>query len=261
MTVNHPIFETKDLVKTYSRQGSSVNALDGVDLTLRSGVSLGIVGESGAGKSTILDILLGIEKPTRGTVKYHGQELDMANRKQMNQFRREVQVVFQDPKTSLNPRMRVGSIVGEPLRSLKIEGDSAQRVREVLKAVGLNPDVVSRYPDEFSGGQRQRIAIARAIASSPIVLIGDEPVSALDVSVRIQILELFQSLKNLLNLTLILVSHDLAIVGQLCEEIIVLKNGQIVEAGDTRTIFTNPSADYTKKLLDSVPTFLSTYPG
>jgi ABC-type microcin C transport system duplicated ATPase subunit YejF len=258
MTVKHPIFETKGLVKTFNKQGSSVDALDGVDLTLRSGVSLGIVGESGAGKSTILDILLGIEEPTQGTVKYHGQKLDITNRKQMNQFRCEVQVVFQDPKTSLNPRMRIGSIVAEPLRSLKIEGDNAKRVSEVLKAVGLDPNVISRYPDEFSGGQRQRIAIARAIASSPSVLIGDEPVSALDVSVRMQILDLFRSLKNLLNLTLILVSHDLAIVGQLCEEIIVLKNGRIIEAGDTRSIFTNPSAGYTKKLLDSVPKFLST---
>ena len=258
MTDHNPIFETKDLVKTFNQRGGSLNALDGIDLTLRSGVSLGIVGESGAGKSTILDILLGIEKPTRGTVKYHGQALDFRNKKQMNQFRREVQVVFQDPKTSLNPRMRIGSIVAEPLRSLKIEGNHTSRVNEVLTAVGLDPEVVSRYPEEFSGGQRQRIAIARAIASSPSVLIGDEPVSALDVSVRMQILDLFRSLKDLLNLTLVLVSHDLAIVGQLCEEIIVLKNGQIVEAGDTKTIFTNPSAAYTQELLNSVPTFLST---
>lgn len=257
MTDNDPIFETKGLVKTFNQHGGSVNALSGIDLTLRPGVSLGIVGESGAGKSTILDILLGIEKPTQGSVKYHGQELDMRNRSQMNQFRREVQVVFQDPKTSLNPRMRIDSIVAEPLRSLKIEGNHANRVSEVLTAVGLDPDVVSRYPDEFSGGQRQRIAIARAIASSPRVLIGDEPVSALDVSVRMQILELFMSLKKLLNLTLILVSHDLAIVGKLCEEIIVLKNGYIVEAGDTRTVFTNPAHAYTNKLLDSVPTFLT----
>ena len=173
----------------------------------------------------------------------------------MNRFRREVQVVFQDPKTSLNPRMRVASIVAEPLRSLKIEGNHVARVNEVLTAVGLDPDVVSRYPDEFSGGQRQRIAIARAIASSPSVLIGDEPVSALDVSVRMQILDLFASLKKLLNLTLVLVSHDLAIVGRLCDEIIVLKNGKVVEAGDTKSVFTNPSAAYTQKLLDSVPSF------
>lgn len=258
MTVMAPIFETKGLVKTYNQHGGSVNALDGIDLTLRSGVSLGIVGESGAGKSTILDILLGIEKPTRGIVKYHGQEINIRDRKQMNRFRREVQVVFQDPKTSLNPRMRIGSIVAEPLRSLKIEVDHAERIKEVLEAVGLDHGVVSRYPDEFSGGQRQRIAIARAIASSPSVLIGDEPVSALDVSVRKQILDLFRSLKEKLNLTLVLVSHDLAIVGQLCEEIIVLKNGQIVESGDTRSVFTNPAVAYTQKLLDSVPTFRTT---
>ncbi|NNG02139.1 MAG: ABC transporter ATP-binding protein [Desulfobacteraceae bacterium] len=251
-----PIFEVKGLVKRFEGRGNGVKALDGVDLTLRSGTSLGIVGESGAGKSTILNILLGIDRPSTGTVKYHGCGLDIGNREQMTRFRREVQVVFQDPKTSLNPRMRIGSIVAEPLRSLKIEGDHAARVAEVLAAVGLDPEVVSRYPHEFSGGQRQRIAIARAIASSPSVLLGDEPVSALDVSVRVQILDLFESLKKLLNLSLVLVSHDLAIIGRLCDEIIVLKNGRVVEAGDTRSVFTDPAAAYTQRLLDSVPSFL-----
>lgn len=255
MTVDQPIFEAKGLIKRFEGRGNGVKALDEVDLKLRSGISLGIVGESGAGKSTILNILLGIERPSTGTVKYRGLDLDLRNRDQMTRFRREVQVVFQDPKTSLNPRMRIGSVVAEPLRSLKIEGNHAVRVSEVLAAVGLDPEVVSRYPHEFSGGQRQRIAIARAIASSPSVLLGDEPVSALDVSVRVQILDLFESLKKLLNLTLVLVSHDLAIVGRLCDEIIVLKNGRVVEAGDTRSIFTDPSTDYTRRLLDSVPSF------
>jgi peptide/nickel transport system ATP-binding protein len=251
--VDQPIFEAKGLVKHFHGRRGVVRALSGVDLTLRPGSSLGIVGESGAGKSTILNILLGIERPNEGTVNYRGSALNLDDRAQMSLFRREVQVVFQDPKTSLDPRMRVGAIVAEPLRSLRIEGDHAARVREVLVAVGLDPNVVTRYPHEFSGGQRQRIAIARALASSPRVLIGDEPVSALDVSVRGQILDLLESLKKRLDLTLILVSHDLAVVGRLCDEIIVLKGGRVEEAGDTRSIFICPQAAYTQQLLDSVP--------
>jgi ABC-type glutathione transport system ATPase component len=251
--VEQPIFEARSLVKKFHGRRGVVEALGGVDLTLRAGSSLGIVGESGAGKSTILNVLLGIERADSGTVKFHGQGLDLNDRIQMRRFRREVQVVFQDPKTSLDPRMRIGPIVAEPLRSLKVEGDQAARVREVLVAVGLDPDVVSRYPHEFSGGQRQRIAIARALASSPRVLIGDEPVSALDVSVRSQILDLFETLKKSLDLTLVLVSHDLAVVGRLCDEIIVLRSGRVEEFGETRSIFVEPKAAYTRRLLDSVP--------
>ena len=177
-----PIFEAHGIVKVFPGFRRGVRALDNVDVVLHRGRSLGIVGESGAGKSTILNVLLGIEAPSTGTVSFHGETLDTGSRAQMARFRREVQVVFQDPKTSLDPRMRVGAIVAEPLRCLKIPGDHATRIREVLDAVGLDPAVVSRYPNEFSGGQRQRIAIARALAPSPTVLIGDEPVSALDVS-------------------------------------------------------------------------------
>jgi peptide/nickel transport system ATP-binding protein len=250
---DRPILEARGLVKSFAGRGGAVRALAGVDVALKAGGSLGIVGESGAGKSTLLNILLGLERADAGSVAFRGAALDPGNRGQMRRFRREVQVVFQDPKTSLDPRMRVGAIVAEPLRSLKVEGDHAGRVREVLAAVGLDPEVVSRYPDEFSGGQRQRIAIARALAPSPGVLIGDEPVSSLDVSVRAQILDLLETLKRTLDFSLILVSHDLAVVGRLCGELMVLKNGLVVESGETRSIFKAPRSAYTRKLLDSVP--------
>jgi peptide/nickel transport system ATP-binding protein len=248
-----PIFEAHGIVKVFPGFRRGVRALDNVDVVLHRGRSLGIVGESGAGKSTILNVLLGIEAPSTGTVSFHGETLDTGSRAQMARFRREVQVVFQDPKTSLDPRMRVGAIVAEPLRCLKIPGDHATRIREVLDAVGLDPAVVSRYPNEFSGGQRQRIAIARALAPSPTVLIGDEPVSALDVSVRMQILDLLESLTARFGLTLLLVSHDLAVVGRLCDEILVLQGGRVVEAGTPRDLFSAPRSAYTKRLLDSVP--------
>jgi len=248
-----PIFEARGLAKEFAGRQGRVRALRGVDVALHQGQSLGIVGESGAGKSTILNILLGIELPTAGTIMFHGEALDTGSRAQMARFRREVQAVFQDPKTSLDPRMRVGSIVAEPLRSLRIPGDHAVQVRDMLTAVGLDPAVVSRYPSEFSGGQRQRIAIARALAPSPRVLIADEPVSALDVSVRVQILDLLETLKTQRGLTLVLVSHDLAVVGRLCDQIIVLRAGRVVESGATRAIFSDPRSPYTRKLLDSVP--------
>jgi len=249
-----PILEAKGLVKEFTGRRGRLRALRGVDVALRPGKNLGIVGESGAGKSTILNILLGIEMPGAGSIMFRGEALDTRSRVQMARFRREVQVVFQDPKTSLDPRMRVGTSIAEPLRSLKIRGDHAARVRAMLAAVGLDPAVASRYPGEFSGGQRQRIAIARALAPSPQVLIADEPVSALDVSVRVQILDLLESLKRQRGLTLILVSHDLAVVGRLCDEIIVLRAGRVVESGSTRAIFSSPRSPYTRRLLDSVPT-------
>jgi ABC-type glutathione transport system ATPase component len=253
MNAGAPILEATGLVKEFVGRHGRLRALHGIDVALHQGKSLGIVGESGAGKSTILNILLGIEMPSTGSILFRGEALDTRSRRQMARFRREVQVVFQDPKTSLDPRMRVGSIIAEPLRALKIEGDHARHVRTMLAAVGLDPAVVTRYPGEFSGGQRQRIAIARALAPSPRVLLADEPVSALDVTVRVQILDLLDSLKRQRGLTLILVSHDLAVVGRLCDEIIVLKAGRVVESGSTRAIFTSPQSPYTRKLLDSVP--------
>lgn len=237
-----------------SRRTPPTAALAGVDLAVRAGRSVGIVGESGAGKSTLLRLLLGLDSPTRGMVSYRGAPLDRRDRALMRRYRREVQVVLQDPRTSLDPRMTVARIVAEPLRSLKIGGDVSARVDEVLGWVGLDPDARTKYPAQFSGGQRQRIAIARALAPSPSVLVGDEPVSALDVSVREQVMDLLRGLQSELGLTLVLVSHDMAIVGQLCEETVVLRGGEVVEAGPTRQVLTRPAAAYTRELLAAVPT-------
>ena len=239
------------LTRQYPRRPKP--ALDHVDVTINSGVSLGIVGESGAGKSTLLRLLLGVDRPSSGEVRFGGQPLDKLPRRD---FRRQVQVVFQDPRSSLNPRMSVASIVAEPLRSLKIGKDRAERadrVAEVLTAVGLRPDDGKRYPHEFSGGQRQRIAIARALAPSPRLLLADEPVSALDVSVRLQIVDLLRELVDTLGLTLVLVSHDLAIVSQLCQQVLVMQHGRVVESGPTATVLERPTQDYTRALLAAIP--------
>jgi ABC-type glutathione transport system ATPase component len=251
-----PLIALDGVVREFggSRRTPPTTALAGVDLAVRAGRSVGIVGESGAGKSTLLRLLLGLDSATRGTVSYRGAPLDRRDRALMRRYRREVQVVLQDPRTSLDPRMTVARIVAEPLRSLKIGGDVSARVDEVLGWVGLDPDARSKYPAQFSGGQRQRIAIARALAPSPSVLVGDEPVSALDVSVREQVMDLLRGLQADLGLTLVLVSHDMAIVGQLCEETVVLRGGEVVEAGPTREVLTRPTAPYTRELLAAVPT-------
>lgn len=242
-----------DVTRTFGRGDSITHALRGVTVDFVAGQSVGIVGESGAGKSTILKLLMALDKPTSGQVLYQGAELAHKNRDVMREFRSSVQIVFQDPRSSLDPRMTVGAIVSEPLKSLKIPGDHGARVREVLEWVGLDAASISKYPAQFSGGQRQRIAIARALAPAPKILVADEPVSALDVSVRSQIIELLKRLKTELGMTLIMVSHDMAIVGQLCEKTVVLRDGQIEETGDTLSVLTNPQADYTKKLLAAVP--------
>lgn len=254
LEVTVPLIELDNVTRTFGRGAKKTHALRGVSLNVEAGRSLGIVGESGAGKSTILKLLMGLDQPTSGEVRFTGQPLTVRNRKLMRQFRSQVQIVFQDPRSSLDPRMSVGSIIAEPLRSLGTPGDRKARVDEVLGWVGLDSSAASKYPAQFSGGQRQRIAIARALAPAPAVLVADEPVSALDVSVRSQIIDLLDSLKKDLGLTLVMVSHDMAIVGQLCEETIVLRDGQIEESGNTRQVLTAPRAEYTKKLLEAVPT-------
>lgn len=239
--------------RTFGRGAEETHALRDVTLEIAGGTSVGIVGESGAGKSTILKLLMGLDKPTSGSVTYQGTELSPKNRALMREFRSNVQIVFQDPRSSLDPRMTVGQVIAEPLRSLRIPGDHKARVREVLEWVGLDAAAAAKYPAQFSGGQRQRIAIARALAPAPKILVADEPVSALDVSVRSQIIELLRRLKTELGMTLVMVSHDMAIVGQLCERTVVLRGGEIAESGDTLQVLTNPQADYTKKLLAAVP--------
>lgn len=236
-----------------TRVFGTTRALDGVDLAVHAGRSVGIVGESGSGKSTLLRLLLGLDSPTSGILRFRGEELHRKDRGLLRRLRRDVQVVFQDPRSSLDPRMTVGAAIAEPLRSLKVPGDHRSRVAEVLRAVGLDPDVTSRYPAQFSGGQRQRIAIARALAPSPSVLIADEPVSALDVSVRAQVVALLDRLRAEQGLTLVLVSHDIGIVGQLCEKTVVLHDGRVVEQGATARVLADPAQPYTRRLLSAVP--------
>jgi peptide/nickel transport system ATP-binding protein len=230
------------------------HALRGVDLELAAGGSVGIVGESGSGKSTLVRLLLALDRADAGVVSYRGRVVAPGSPRSLRWFRREVQVVLQDPFASLDPRMRVADIVAEPLECLDVPGDHGARVAELLGAVGLEPGTAKdRYPHEFSGGQRQRIAIARALAPGPRVLVGDEPLSALDVAVRGQVMDLLRGLAADLGLALVLVSHDIGAVHRLCEQIMVLHEGGVVERGRTAEVLAAPSDPYTRRLLAAVP--------
>ena len=265
MTEN--VYDVNDVVRSFraSRQsataaGARVQALRGVTMTVRRGESLGVVGESGSGKSTLVRILLALDQPDAGVVLYQGEPVHDMRGAALRAMRAGVQPVFQDPTSSLDPRMRVRDIVAEPLRSLRIEGDHAARVAEVLDAVGLSADAGSRFPHQFSGGQRQRIAIARALAPHPAVIIADEPVSALDVSVRAQVLNLLGELKERFQLTLVLVSHDLSVVRAVCDRVAVMYLGRVVEYGDIEDVYGSPQHPYTRLLLDAVPALLGSPP-
>ncbi|MCR2819949.1 ATP-binding cassette domain-containing protein [Microbacterium sp. zg.Y1090] len=227
-----------------------------VSLSLAPGESLGLVGESGAGKTSLLRLLLGLQSPTGGRVLFDGTPLDRRSGAEMRRFRRAVQPVYQDPFSSLDPRMTVGESIAEPLRSLRVTTDRAgraARVAELLAAVDLPADAATRYPDAFSGGQRQRIAIARALAPRPRLILADEPVSALDTSVRMHVIELFQRLSREQGIGMLLVSHDLTIVSALCARMAVLESGRIVEEGPTARLLSEPEHPYTRRLLASVP--------
>ncbi|MFV0318982.1 MAG: ATP-binding cassette domain-containing protein [Microbacterium sp.] len=229
-------------------------ALEDADLTVAEGEAVGLIGESGSGKTTLVRLLLALDAPTSGVVSFDGRRVDArASARSLHWLRRETGIVFQDPYASLDPRMSVGRIVGEPLWALGIAGDRRALVREVLKRVGLEAAMADRYPHEFSGGQRQRIAIARAIVHRPRVLVGDEPLSALDVTVRAQILELLRELRARDGLTLVLVSHDIGVVQHLCDTVAVMKDGRIVEQGATQQVLEHPARAYTRRLLASVP--------
>ena len=233
----------------------SRRVLDDVSLRIDEGDSLGLVGESGAGKSTILRLMLGLTAPRDGQVLFEGAPLALRDRAQMRRFRASVQPVFQDPYSSLDPRQRIDRIVGEPLRSLGLASgtDAQRRIAEALDSVGLPSDTARRYPHEFSGGQRQRIAIARAVVSRPRVLLADEPVSALDVTTRVQVLELLDRLRRENGLSLVMVSHDLTAIASACDRTVVLKDGRVVEQGATSAVLHAPQDPYTRALVDAVP--------
>jgi len=225
--------------------------LDDVSLTINEGTSIGLVGESGSGKTTLLRLLLGLGKPSSGSIRFGEATLDAGNAAFMRTYRKSVQAVFQDPYSSLDPRQTVLGIVSEPLQSLRIAGDHRRMVVEALEAVGLDGHILGRYPHEFSGGQRQRIAIARALVARPRLVLADEAVSALDLSTKVRVVELFKQLAA--QVTLLFVSHDLAVVAALCEQIVILERGRIVESGPTHEILRNPQHPYTRTLLASVP--------
>jgi peptide/nickel transport system ATP-binding protein len=250
-----PILRLDDVSFAYRGAQAGQHAVRDISFSLEPGQNTGLVGESGSGKTTLVRLLLGLLRPTTGHVVFDGVPLDLGNRAQVRTFRRSVQTVFQDPYSSLDPRQRVGRIVGEPVRSLRIaKGREADGlVIGALRSVGLPADAASRYPHEFSGGQRQRIAIARAIVSRPRVLLADEPVSALDVITRGQVIDLLAELGEGRDLTVLMVSHDLGVVGALCQRTIVLKAGRIVEQGTTSGVLGAPSEAYTKQLLAAVP--------
>ncbi|MFE7792945.1 MULTISPECIES: ABC transporter ATP-binding protein [unclassified Streptomyces] len=240
---------------SFAYRGHTAPVVEDVSFAVEAGHSLALVGESGAGKTTLLRLLLGLARATSGTVRFDGDELKPRDREQMRRFRRSVQCVFQDPYSSLDPRRRVGSIVSEPLRSLGIDSRSTAgpKVADALERVGLPADAAERYPHEFSGGQRQRIAIARATVCDPRVLLADEPVSALDVTTRVKVVDLLNELKQKQGLTLVMVSHDLSVVASLCERTAVLERGHIVEQGETGQVLGAPAHPYTRRLVESVP--------
>jgi ABC-type glutathione transport system ATPase component len=248
-----PLLELRGAGFRYRRAAAA--ALDDVSFAVEEGQSLGLVGESGAGKTTALSLLLGLTRPTSGEVLFDGRRLDPRDRAQVRTFRRSVQPVFQDPYSSLDPRQNIARIVGEPLASLGIASgaDARDRVARALEAVALPAEAGRRYPHEFSGGQRQRIAIARAIVSRPRVLLADEPVSALDVTTRIQIMDLLAELARAEGMTVVMVSHDLSVVASLCAQTVVLQGGRVVEQGPTREVLGAPREAYTRRLLASVP--------
>ncbi|MEV7340012.1 ATP-binding cassette domain-containing protein [Streptomyces sp. NPDC093544] len=249
-----PVLELDAVSYAYRGSGASPVVSD-ISLAVEIGQSLALVGESGAGKTTLLRVLLGLARPTSGAVRFDGDQLKLRDREQMKRFRRSVQCVFQDPYASLDPRQRVRRIVAEPLRSLGVaSGAEADRlVAEALERVGLPADTKDRYPHEFSGGQRQRIAIARATVCDPRVLLADEPVSALDVTTRVKVVDLLAELKESAGLTVVMVSHDLSVVAALCERTAVLERGRVVESGTTRSVLGAPQHGYTRRLLSSVP--------
>ncbi|HEX2045896.1 MAG TPA: ATP-binding cassette domain-containing protein [Gaiellaceae bacterium] len=239
----------------WERQVGAVKAVDGVSFEITHGRTLGLVGESGSGKSTTGYCILQLMKPTSGSVRFDGKELTELPREELRRMRREMQIVFQDPYSSLDPRMTVGNIVAEPLEvhGIGTRRSRGETVRRLLEVVGFNPNYTNRYPHEFSGGQRQRIGIARALALNPKLIVCDEPVSALDVSIQAQILNLLKDLQRDFGLTYLFISHDLAVVRTMSDEIAVMNQGELVEVGPAEQVYLNPKDEYTKALFTAVP--------
>ncbi len=247
--------------RTSLRHGTPpVRALRGVSLDVQPGERFGIVGESGCGKSTLLRIVAGLDRATSGAVMVEGRDITGLPERRLGFLRQALQLVFQDPMGSLDPRMRVGDIIAEPLVA-QGRGDHRARVQELLEAVGLRREAGDRFPHQFSGGQRQRISIARALAPRPRIIVADEPVSALDVSVRAQVLNLLMDLVDDLSLTLVLVSHDLSVVRHVCDRVAVVHQGEVVETGATGRVYDDPQHPYTRELITAVPTLAKALAG
>jgi ABC-type oligopeptide transport system ATPase subunit len=255
------LLEVRNLVKEFTRthgpfQASTVvRAVDGVTFSIKAGETFGLVGESGSGKTTTGRCILRLIEPTSGDVEFKGENVLAFDRKRMRQARRDMQIVFQDPYSSLNPRMRAGAIVEEPLviHGVGSRTERQDRVAELFRLVGLDPEQRTRYPHQFSGGQRQRIGLARALALNPSLVIADEPVSALDVSVQAQVVNLLMDLQHRLSLTYLFIAHDLRLVRHICERVAVMYRGRIVEIGRTAALFEAAAHPYTKALLSAIP--------
>ena len=256
-----PLLEVSHLTKEFSRRAglfgktTSVRAVDDVSFTIEKGETFGLVGESGSGKTTTGRCILRLIEPTSGDVRFAGKDVLGLSRGEMRRLRRDMQIVFQDPYSSLNPRMRVSDIVEEPLiiHRLGSKAERRERVKQLFELVGLNPDHLRRYPHEFSGGQRQRIGLARALALNPSLVIADEPVSALDVSVQAQVVNLLMDLQQQLKLTYLFIAHDLRLVEHICSRVAVMYLGRIVEMADTPKLFAAPQHPYTRALLSAIP--------
>lgn len=247
------LIEIKKISKEYGTKSHRIKAVNGINLNISQGEILGLVGESGSGKSTLGKMLIGLEQPTAGSINYLGRPLWDEHGKFNRPRSGEWQIVFQDPQSSLDPRMKIKSIIQEPLRDLRPKKHQKQSLLELIKNVGLKEEQLNRFPNEFSGGQRQRIAIARALITNPSFLILDEPTSALDVSVQAQILNLLKTLRKEKQLTYLFISHNMSVIRYMCDQVAVMYKGQIVETGNVKDLFKHPNHPYTKILISTLP--------